>query len=164
MNGWSFCGMADSSSALLCDLSEGQPLTWNFESPISDQHASMLRSTSLLWLIPLVQRGGLFCLLVYYLTLRKPYELKGQVLSFAFVEETTGKLPCFKVIGSLQKCWRRVLELVFLTLLLCHAAFLCFMELDVINTQTLKNKLEEKSHPVVAPALGSGVFKEKFVL
>lgn len=38
------------------------------------------------------------------------------------------------------------------------------MELDVINTQTLKNKLEEKSHPVVAPALGSGVFKEKFVL
>lgn len=51
------------------------------------------------------------------------------------------------------------MELVFLTILLCHAALLCFMELDVINTQTLKNKLEKKSHPVVAPALGSDVFK-----
>lgn len=159
MNDWPFCGMADSSSALFCDLSEGQPLNWNLNLLSLTSTLPCRASTSLLWLVPLVQRGGLFCLLVYYLTLRKPYELRGQVLSFAFLEETTGKLPYFKVIGSLKKCWRRVLELVFLTLLLCHTALLCFMELDVINTQTLKNKLEKKSHPVVAPALGSGVFK-----
>lgn len=53
-----------------------------------------------------------------YLVLRKPYEFRGQVLSFALLEETAGNLQYFKVIGSLKKCWRRVLELVFLTILL----------------------------------------------
>lgn len=86
---WSFCGMADSSLALFCDLSEGQPLNWNL-SLLSGQQASMpcFYFTAV---APLVQRGGLFCLLVY-LTPRKPYELRGQVLSFAFLEATTGSL------------------------------------------------------------------------
>jgi hypothetical protein len=51
------------------------------------------------------------------------------------------------------------LELVFLNLLLCYAALLYSMEVDVINAQTFKNKLEKKSHLTVAPALGSDVFK-----
>lgn len=72
-----------------------------------------------------------------------------------FVAETTGNLQYFKVEEVLEAR----LGAVFLTLLLYHAALLYFMEAVVINAQTFKNKLEEKSHPTVAPALGSDVFK-----